>query len=165
MIEQKLREYKSDLSKLHLIECEMQRIENDIQLIDPSYISAVSYSDTPKSRTNKFSSVVENSVLETERNREDADRLKAELWDKIAERFVLKIKVDYVQALLEGLTEEERFVIELFYFDGLSWYLIAEKHRTKYGIYKTSKTMKNKRYEAMRKMERNAGAHKEKSLA
>ena len=90
MIEQKLREYKSDLSKLHLIECEMQRIENDIQLIDPSYISAVSYSDTPKSRTNKFSSVVENSVLETERNREDADRLKAELWDKNCRKIRLK---------------------------------------------------------------------------
>ena len=155
MIEKRLREYKSDLSKLHLIECEMQRIENDIQLIDPSYISAVSYSDMPKSRTNKFSSVVENSVLEAEKNREEVDRLKADLWQLAKDRIILQIKVEYVKALLEALTEEELFVIQRYYLDGLAWHMVAEKYRKEYGIYKTPKTMKYKRYEAIKKMSRN----------
>lgn len=157
MIEQKLREYKSDLSKLHLIECEMQRIENDIQLIDPSYISAVSYSDMPKSRTNKFSSVVENSVLETEKNREEADRLKAELWQMAKDRIILQCKTEYVQALLEGLTEEERFVVEQFYINDVTWRIVAERYRKEFGIYISRTPLKNKRDNAFEKMERNAG--------
>ena len=165
MIEKKLREYKSNLSKLHLIECEMQRIENDIQLADPSYISAVQYSDMPKSTTNKFNSIVENTVVEIEKNREHVGRLKADLWELAKDRIILKIKTDFVRALLEGLTSEERFVIESFYFDGLTWYMVSNKYQKQYGIYKTPRTLKTKRYEAMRKMERNAGAHKEKSLA
>jgi uncharacterized protein (DUF885 family) len=155
MIEQKLREYKSNLSKLHLIECEMQRIENEIQLIDPSYISAVQYSNMPKSVTNKFNSIVENTVIEIENNREQMDRLKTDLWGYAAEIAKIKPKIRYVEALLEGLTEEERFAIEKFYFDGLPWHLVAERYSKEYGIYKTPKTMRGKRNEALQKMERN----------
>jgi len=133
----------------------MQEIENSIQLLDPSYISAVSYSMIPKSITNKFNSIVENTVLEKEKNKEEVDRLKAELWELAKERLYLQIKVEYVQALLEGLTAEEKFIIERYYFDGLQWYMVAEKYRQEYGEYKTAKTMKRKGYEALRKMERN----------
>jgi len=154
-IEQILKRHKSNLSQLYIIECQMQEIENSIQLLDPSYISAVSYSMIPKSITNKFNSIVENTVLEKEKNKEEVDRLKAELWELAKERLYLQIKVEYVQALLEGLTAEEKFIIERYYFDGLQWYMVAEKYRQEYGEYKTAKTMKRKGYEALRKMERN----------
>ena len=155
MIEQKLREHKSNLSRLHLIECEMKRIESEIQVLEPSYISAVQYSVTPKSTTNKISSIVENTVIDIEKNKAEVDRLKAELWELAKDRLILQIKTEHVQALLEGLTAEEKFVIEKYYFDGLPWHIVAEKYRKEYGIYKTAKTMKSKRYEALRKMERN----------
>jgi hypothetical protein len=155
MIEQKLREYKSNLSKLKLIECSMKQLESEIQVLEPSYISAYAFSDAPPSKTYKISSPVENIVLESENKREKVDKLKDRLWDMAKERLYLQCKVEEVEALLIGLTEEERFVIEKFYFDGLAWHIVAEKYRKEYGIYKTAKTMKAKRYEAIRKMGRN----------
>ena len=157
-IETRLKTYKSDLSKLHLIECSMKELESEIQVIEPSYISAVQYSETPKSITNKFSSIVENSVLEIEKDRAEINRLNADLWQLAKDRIILKCKTDYVEALLVGLTEEERFVIEKFYFDGLAWHIVAEKYRKEYGVYKTLKTMRAKRDDAIRKMERNSSA-------
>lgn len=154
-LENKLKEHKGNLSRLHLIECEMKRIESEIQVLEPSYISAFQYTFTPKSTTNKFHSIVENTVLENEKSKAEVDRLKAELWELAKERLYLQIKVEYVQALLEGLTAEEKFIIERYYFDGLQWYMVAEKYRQEYGEYKTAKTMKRKGYEALRKMERN----------
>lgn len=165
-IEDKLREHKSNLSKILLLECDMRRIENEIQTLEPSYISAVQYSDMPKSHTNKFSSVVENTVLEIETNQERIQKLKETLWGKVSEREEYRIKVDEVNALLEGLTEEERFIIEKYYFDGLSWPIVAEKYRKEYGMYKTPKTMKEKKREAIEKMRRNvAMIHKSKCPA
>lgn len=155
MIEQMLREYKSNLSKLHLIECEMQRIENDIQVLDPSYISAVSYSDTPKSQTNKFNSIVENTVIELEKNQEEVDRLKAELWQLAKDRIILKIKTEYVEALLEGLTEEERVIIQLFFFKGFTWRIVADRYRREFGNYINISTLKKKKRAALNKMEKN----------
>ena len=69
MIENKLREYKSNLSKLKLTECSMKQLESEIQVLEPSYISAYAFSDTPPSKTYKISSVVENTVLEGENRR------------------------------------------------------------------------------------------------
>ncbi len=154
-LENKLKEHKSNLSRLHLIECEMKRIESEIQVLEPSYISAVQYSVTPTSTTNKISSIVENTVIDIEKNKAEVDRLKADLWQLAKDRLILQIKTEHVQALLEGLTAEEKFVIEKYYFDGLLWHIVAEKYRKEYGIYKTAKTMKRKGYEALRKMERN----------
>ena len=155
-IETRLKTYKSDLSKLHLIECSMKELESEIQVIEPSYISAIAYSDVPKSATNKFSSIVENTALENERNKAELDRLKADLWQLARDRIIIQCRVEYVQALLEGLTAEERFVIELFYFDGLTWPAVAEKYRKEYGYYKTARALKYKRRDALEKMEQNA---------
>ena len=54
MIEQKLQEYKSNLSKLKLIECSMKQLENEIQVLEPSYISAYAFSDAPTGKTYKI---------------------------------------------------------------------------------------------------------------
>ena len=156
-IEEMLEKYKSNRSQLELLECKMQRKENEIQLLDPSYISAVQYSDMPKSKTNKFSSVVENTVIETELNKEEANRLKGELWDMASEHFDLKLKVKEVNALLEGLTEEERFVIEQFYINDVTWRIVAERYCKEFGIYISKTPLKNKRDNAFEKMEQNAG--------
>ena len=158
MIEQKLREYRSNLSKLKLTECSMKQLENEIQVLEPSYISAYAFSDTPPSKTNRISSVVENTVLEGENRREQVGKLKERLRDMAKERLYLQCKVEIVQALLVGMTDEERFVIEKYYFDGLAWHIVSEKYRREYGIYKTARTLKAKRYDALRKMNNNLQA-------
>ena len=156
MIENKLREYKSNLSKLKLIECSMKQIESEIQVLEPSYISAYAFSDTPPSKTNKFSSVVENSVIDSENRREAVDKLKERLWDMAKERLYLQCKVEEVEALLIGLTEEERFVIELKYLSGLKWPVITRRYEKEFGEYITIRPLKYKRDDALKKLSENS---------
>ena len=156
MIEQKLREYKSNLSKLKLTECSMKQIESEIQVLEPSYISAYSFSDAPPSKTYKISSPVENTVLAEESKLEKVDKLKDRLWDMAKERLCLQCKVEEVEALLVGLTAEERFVVEMFYFERLTWPMIADKYREKFKIYKSIRPLKYKRDDALRKLSENS---------
>lgn len=156
MIEQKLREYKSNLSKLRLIECEETRLQNELQLVEPSYISGTAYSDMPKSQTNKFSSITENGAIELEQAKTTKVQLKTDLtllrWDKRE----YQRNVDYVSALLDGLTTEERFVIESFYFDKLTWPMIADRYRKEFGVYKSIRPLKYKRDDALKKLSENS---------
>jgi hypothetical protein len=153
MIEQKLREYKSNLSKLKLIECSMKQLENEIQVLEPSYISAYSFSDTPTGKTYKISSPVENTVLESENKREKVDKLKDRLWDMAKERNILQYKVEEVEAYLTALGAEERFIIEQYFFERLSEPMIASKYQKQFNIYKNIRTLRRKRFDAIRKME------------
>ena len=152
MIEQKLREYKSNLSKLKLIECSMKQIESEIQVLEPSYISAYSFSDTPPSKTNKISSPVENGVLDGENRRETVDKLKGRLWDMEKERLHLQCKVEEVQAYLTALGAEERFVVEQFCFEKLTWRMVAERYRREFGNYISRDTLRKKKKAAIRQM-------------
>jgi len=154
MIEQKLREYKSNLSKYKLIECSMKQIESEIQVLEPSYISAYSYSKIPPSKTNKVSSPVENIVLEEEAKREKVNRLKDQLWDLARERMELKLRIEEVEAYLIGLGAEERFVIEQFYFEKLTWRMVADKYRKEFGNYISREPLRKKKKAALEKMEK-----------
>ena len=154
MIEQKLREYKSNLSKLKLIECSMKQIESEIQVLEPSYISAYAFSDAPPSKTNKISSPVENTVLAEENKREKVDKLKERLWDMAKERLYLKCKVEEVEAYLTALGAEERFVIEQFYFEKLTWRMVADKYRKEFGNYISREPLRKKKKAALEKMEK-----------
>ena len=154
MIEQKLREHKSNLSKLKLIECSMKQIESEIQVLEPSYISAYAFSDTPPSKTNKILSPVENTVLAEENKREKVDKLKERLWDMAKERLYLKCKVEEVEAYLTALGAEERFVIEQFYFEKLTWRMVADKYRKEFGNYISREPLRKKKKAALEKMEK-----------
>ena len=155
MIESKLREYKSNLSKLKLIDIRMQEIETEIQLLDPSYISAIDYSGTPTSCTNKFHSPVETAVIEGEDNQGKINNLKKDLWQLAKDRLLIKIKVDHVNALLDGLTAEERDIIQNFFFEGFTWRLVADRYRREFGNYISRESLRGKKKTALKKMERN----------
>lgn len=154
MIEQKLREYKSNLSKLKLIECSMKQIESEIQVLEPSYISAYAFSDTPPSKTYKISSPVENIVLAEEAKKEKVNRLKDQLWDLARERMELKLRIEEVEAYLTALGAEERFVIEQFYFEELTWRMVADKYRKEFGNYISREPLRKKKKAALEKMEK-----------
>ena len=153
MIEKKLREYKSNLSKLKLTECSMKQIESEIQVLEPSYISAYAFSDTPSSKTNRISSVVENTVLDSENKREKVDKLKERLWDMAKERLYLQCKVEEVEAYLTALGAEERFIIEQFYFEKLTWRIVAERYRREFGNYISREPLRRKKKSALDKMD------------
>ena len=152
MIESKLREYKSNLSKLKLIECSMKQLENEIQVLEPSYISAYAFSDAPTGKTYKISSPVENTVLAEESKLEKVDKLKERLWDMAKERLYLQCKVEEVQAYLTALGAEERFVVEQFCFEKLTWRMVAERYRREFGNYISRDTLRKKKKAAIRQM-------------
>ena len=154
MIEQKLREYKSNLSKYKLIECSMKQIESEIQVLEPSYISAYAFSDAPPSKTNKISSPVENIVLAEEAKKEKVNRLKDQLWDLARERMELKLRIEEVEAYLIGLGAEERFIIEQFYFERLTWRMVADKYRKEFGNYISREPLRKKKKAALEKMKK-----------
>jgi chromosome segregation ATPase len=168
MIEQKLREYKSDLEEMlkkHKenlsnrlsAENEIERLENKLKLLEPSYIQGTAYSDMPKSKTNKFHSTVENNVIDMEYQQTEISALKSNLewWrDELKE---YQYRTRKVEALLEGLTEEEKFVVEQFYINDVTWRIVAERYRKEFGVYISRTPLKNKRDNAFEKMERNAG--------
>ena len=153
MIESKLREYKSNLSKLKLIECSMKQIENEIQVLEPSYISAYAFSDAPTGKTYKISSPVENTVLAEEAKREKVDKLKERLWDMAKERLCLQCKVEEVEAFLTALGAEGKFIIEQFYFERLTWRMVAERYRKEFGNYISKNSLVRKKRSALDKME------------
>jgi hypothetical protein len=155
MIEQKLREYKSNLSKLKLTECSMKQIESEIQVLEPSYISAYSFSDIPTGKTYKISSPVENTVLAEENKQEKVDKLKGRLWDMAKERLYLQYKVEEVEAYLTALGAEERYIIEQTYFEKLTWRMVADRYRKEFGNYVSRDTLRKKKKTAINQMERN----------
>ena len=154
MIEQKLREYKSNLSKLKLIECSMKQLESEIQVLEPSYISAYAFSDAPTGKTYKISSPVENMVLESENKRETVDKLKDRLWDMAKERLYLQCKVEEVEAYLTALGAEERHIIEQTYFEKLTWRMVADRYRKEFGNYISKDTLRKKKKAAIEKMDK-----------
>jgi hypothetical protein len=154
MIEQKLREYKSNLSKYKLIECSMKQIESEIQVLEPSYISAYAFSDAPPSKTYKISSPVENTVLAEESKREKVDKLKERLWDMAKERLYLQCKVEEVEAYLTALGAEERFIVEQFFFEGLTWRMVADRYRKEFGNYISRDPLRKKKKDALVKMDK-----------
>lgn len=99
------------------IKAEIKNIEIEIQDIKNTYIGA-SAIDTSKdniSNTNKISSVIENEVLDKERRIERLESIKLKKENQIK-------KVDNA---LEILTEEDRKLIELRYFERLPNYKVA----------------------------------------
>ena len=96
---------------------------------------------------------MENTVLAEESKLEKVDKLKERLWDMAKERLCLQCKVEEVQAYLTALGAEERFVVEQYYFERLSEPMIAGKYQKQFNIYKNIRTLRRKRFDAIRKIE------------
>jgi hypothetical protein len=80
------------------------------------------------------------------------DKLKGRLWDMEKERLYLQCKVEEVQAYLTALGAEERFVVEQFCFEKLTWRMVAERYRREFGNYISRDTLRKKKKAAIRQM-------------
>ena len=60
-----------------------------------------------------------------------------------------------VKCLLKGIDAEQLFIIELFYFDRLTWPMICDKYREAFKVYKEIRTLRYKRDEALETMSQN----------
>ena len=105
-VESELYKYKSRVAKI-------QKLENEIDNLEPEYINAQSYEDN--GRGNSVSNIVETNVIN-----------KIEIEDeKLNLLRIEKNKVENIELYLSVLTATERLVIEERYFKGKSWRDIA----------------------------------------
>ena len=109
----KYRAVESELYKYKYRVAKIQKIENEIENLEPKYINAQSYEDI--GRGNSVSNIVETNVIN-----------KLEIEDeKLNLLRIEKNKVENIELYLSVLTATERLVIEERYFHGKSWRDIA----------------------------------------
>jgi len=101
------------------LKAEIKNIEIEIEDIKNTYVgvSAIDTSQESTGETNKISSTVENEVLDKERRIEYLESIKSSKENQIK-------KVDNA---LEILTEEDRKLIELRYFERVPNYKVAQR--------------------------------------
>ena len=141
-VEDRLKEYKANISKINLLNVEEKELLRQLELNKPSYISAAHLSDAPPSKTNKFSSQVENFAMEQEKLDKLSDQIKLRLVGIADERFEYQCQIDRVDALLGCLGAEQRFVVEKFYFESLKLAYVQDEYKHRFGQYRETQTMK-----------------------
>ena len=149
MLEQKLREYKAHISKLKLYELEEWKLMQQIETSMPSFIKAMQYDDMPTAAIKQFNSSVENTAILRDRARE----YNAEIADKLMEiskyKFSHRIEIDKIDALMERLGAEERLIVEKFYFEKMTWRMVAEEYRKRFSDHKDVSNLKRIRNRAL----------------
>lgn len=109
----KYRAVESELYKYKYRVAKIQKLENEIDNLEPKYINAQSYEDN--ARGNSISNIVETNVIK-----------KLEIEDeKLNLLRIEKNKVENIELYLSVLTATERLVIEERYFKGKNWRDIA----------------------------------------
>ena len=157
-VEDRLKEYKANISKINLLNVEEKELLRQLELNKPSYITAAHISDTPPSKTNKFSSQVENFVIEQEKLDKRNNQIRIRLAEIAEERFRYQCQIDRVDALLDCLGAEERFIVEKFYFDKLKMRYVQEEYKKRFGEYRETKTLQLIKKNALQKMQKIKGS-------
>lgn len=111
-IEAMLYNYKKNKAKIKNISIEIEKINTDYK-----GISSISYSEKTGS-TNKINSSVENEVIEKEKRISDLEK----------EKIFLQGEVSQIENALEVLTDSQREIVTLKYFNKLSYKVIADRH-------------------------------------
>lgn len=109
----KYRAVESELYKYKYRVAKIQKLENEIESLEPRYLNPQSYEDT--GRGNAVSNIVETNVIK-----------KLDLEDeKLNLLRIEKNKVENMNLYLSVLTDSERLVIVERYFEDKSWRDIA----------------------------------------
>ena len=156
-VEDRLKEYKANISKINLLNVEEKELLRQLELNKPSYISAAHMSETPPSQTNKFSSQVENFAIKQEKLDKRNNQIKIRLSEIADDRFRYQCQIFKVDALLDCLGAEERFIVEKFYFDKLKLRYVQEEYKKRFGEYRESQTLQIIKTQALKKMQKVKG--------
>ncbi|MDU1584846.1 MAG: RNA polymerase subunit sigma [Clostridium sp.] len=108
-VEAMLYNYKNTVAEIKILKRDLEILENDYR-----GTGAIGYEEKTGS-TNKFNSDVENEVI---KRSEKIQRLKSKIRLK-------EIGVENIDAALESLLKEERYLIEKRYFDKIKYKIIA----------------------------------------
>lgn len=150
-IKLKIEEYDERLKHAGTVyeDTENEVIEN-MQLSTPSL-------ENINSNTNKISDKVISTAMNYKKemnyiNKEDRDYLERKLEEFKEEEKRLNKKVVRVKNLLNRITKEERFVIELFYLERSKWDYIEKEYFNEFERHKSIKQLQTYRDNAIEKM-------------
>lgn len=150
-LELKLEEYKERLEYAGTVyqDTEEETIEN-LQLHGKGF-------DEVPSNTNKVSDKVSSTAMIYKRemnhiNNEDRIYLESKIREFEKEKDILNKKVVRVKNLLDRVTIDERYVINLFYLEESKWDYIEKKYFEEFERHKSIKQLQTYRDNALDKM-------------
>ena len=153
-IELMLKCYRANKARLDLLKLEEGKIMRElVELEGYNGASAVDTSREAISKTNKFSSVVENEVVSRENNCGEIQGLKSSLKEINDNIFTVMYEIGQVDALIDSLTDEQRFIVDCFFRRGFIWRLVAEEYRKEFGENMEKRTLQSIKKRAMLQME------------
>lgn len=168
MIEEMLEKYLEDKAQLSFKEKDIEELEKQLEYANQEYIEdekeciegmqmSTAVNDTPTSRTNKFSSMTENTALgyKEERihtNNFDILSIKKKIRKREEEAKPFKTLVDTVDIAMTILDAKEKFIIIRKYFRGYTVPEIVTLFAKNYG-YGSKTTIDDMCRKAIEKMD------------
>lgn len=167
-VEVMLKEHKENEAKLTEIKLKEEEYQerydyagtvyedSEEEVIENMQIAGQAY-DNIQSNTNKITDKVANTAINYQKeivhiNKEDREHLKRKLLEFEKEENALNKKVVRVKNLLNRLTKEERFVMELYYLDSAKWDYVEKEYFSEFERHKSIKQLQTYRDNALQKM-------------
>lgn len=167
-VENMLKQHKKNEAKILELELKIEEYssrleyagtvyeESDRDIIESMQLSA-KVSEVPSGKTNKTSNVTENTAINYQKekvhvNREDRSFLEYKLEKFIKEKEKLNKQVVRVKNMINQLSSEERFIIEIYYFDRSKWDYVSQQYCAEFQKPKTVNQLINVRNIALESM-------------
>lgn len=162
-----LRKYKEKTARIAMLELEIDGLRDElkhstgIHETDEETIEGMAYRRVMvEGHSSETSSKTERVALTY---KEEQERLKqpksishinAEIRKREAEKKRLEDETIPIKIALDGLNAREKLIVEEFYINGNSWYMVSVVHQQRYGQYIVEDTCKKIRNRAFKKMRR-----------
>ena len=168
-IENMLRDFKSNEAKRTESELQIEEIEEALcyagtgyeeskdETIESMQLSSQAISDVPKSKTNKVSDKVFNTLINYEKNRRyinkiDREELKNQLKKLNNLKYDLDKKIVRVKNMLNQLSAEQRIVVETYYMERSKWDYVEKVYYEEFEIHKNIRQLQRYKEEALESM-------------
>ena len=167
-LERMLKEHKENEAKLTEIKLKIEEYEErekfagtvyeeeEKEIIENMQLSGQNY-DSVYSNTNKTTDKVISTVMNYKKqqyhiNKEDRNYLERKIAEFKEEEAKLNKKVVRVKNLLNRITKEERFVVDLYYLEEAKWDYVEREYFNEFEKHKSIKQLQVYRDNAIEKM-------------
>jgi DNA-directed RNA polymerase specialized sigma subunit len=139
-IEKLLREFRENTASLAIIEDNIKTLCDKLKIIEKPDIEALTFlrnlENIPDKNKNLTSRTETIALFLEEKEQLEIDSAKAAIANEIIKLYegaeALRRKIEPIKRAIEGLYEQERFIIRLFYIEGLSMPIVRERYKKVY---------------------------------
>ena len=154
-MEQELRAYRENAARLSVLQARAIEIEHTLMELraDNSGIGAQNIDGMPHG-TSPGSITERMALLAVAGESPEVRDLQRELDTVQTEAHALGRRTGAVERWLNGLNERERWVVEMFYFEGLFWSIVRRRYEDRYRVTLSDRWARQMKHEALAKMQR-----------